>query len=183
MAAYLCHRRFTPEWLGSRTLRHFSALTNLQELGIDGLQVSSFVPNAQKYFGHLAPTLQFLALKEPKGSCREILYFIGLFPRLQDLKLCSSHTKEEENTADLALVPLSVPPLCGRLTLSCFGREKLLKEMIKHFGGLRFCYMDLYEVKCARLVLAACAETLKTLRLYSNDKCGEDLFERSTEAN
>jgi hypothetical protein len=36
---------FTHQWLGRRTLTYFSALTNLQELGIDNLRVSSFMPN------------------------------------------------------------------------------------------------------------------------------------------
>ena len=78
---------FTSKKLGWRAMAYFSALTNLQELGIDNLRVSSFFPDIQRYFGHLAPTLRFLALKEPKGSCRQILYFIGLFPKLEDLKL------------------------------------------------------------------------------------------------
>lgn len=174
MAAYLCHRRFTPEWLTSRNLRYFSALTNLQELGIDNMQVSSFVPNIRRYFGHFAPTLRFLALREPEGSCRQILYLIGLFPNLQDLKICYPLPREEqESTDDSTLVPLFIPPLGGRLTLTCFRREALLKEMIALFGGLRFRCMDLFRVKGVRLLLDACAETLQTLRLYPTDPYGE----------
>jgi len=37
--------------------------------------------------------------------------------------------------------------------------------MITLFGGFRFSYMDVYMVKCVRLLLGACAETLETLRL------------------
>ena len=99
--------KFSPKRLGRCTLRYFSALTNLQELGIDYLQVSSFMPTIQRCFGHLSPTLQFLALKEPNGSCRQILYFIGLFPNLQDLKLhYTLPMNEQESTADATLVPL-----------------------------------------------------------------------------
>ena len=181
MAGYICYRKFTPEWLGSRTLRCFSALTNLQELGIDNLQVSSFMPNIQKYFGHFAPTLRFLALREPEGSCRQILYLIGLFPNLQDLKLCYPiPSQEQESTADSTLVPLFVPPLRGRLTLTCFTREALLKDMIALFGGLRFKYMDLFRVKGVPLLLDACAETLETLRLYPTDPYGES-YKREVE--
>jgi hypothetical protein len=175
MAAYLCHRKFTSESLGSRPLRYFSALTNLQELGIDNLQVSSFMPDIQRYFGHLAPTLRFLALREPEGSRRQILYLIGLFPNLQDLKLCYPIPREEEeSTADSTLVPLFVPPLSGRLTLTCFTREELVKDMIALFGGLRFRYMDLFRVKCSRLLLEASAENLETLRLYPTDPFGKN---------
>ena len=169
---------FGPDRLDKRTLRYFSALTNLQELGIDSLQISSYMPNIRQYFGHLSPTLRFLALRDPKGSCRHILYFIGLFPNLQDLRLVYSIEEEEqESTIDADLVPLSIPPLRGRLTLACFTREMLVKEMIDLFGGLRFRCMDLFRVKCTRLLLDACAESLEGLRLYPSDPYSEHLFQ------
>jgi hypothetical protein len=173
---------FTPAWLDGRTLRYFSTLTNLQVLGIDYLQVSAFMPTIQRCFGHFSPTLRFLALKEPKGSCRQILYFIGLFPNLQDLKLnYEIPTVERESKADATLIPLSTPPLRGRLTLTCFTRVKLVKEMIAVFGGLHFRYMELFRVKCVRLLLDACAETLETLRLYPTDPYGEGFLEGGRE--
>ena len=166
---------FTPEKLDRSTLRYFSALTNLQELGIDDLQVPSFMPNIQRYFGHFIPTLRFLALREPGGSSREILYFIGFFPNLQDLKICYDFPVEGwEDAAGADLVPLSVPPLCGRLTLTCSTKEKLVEDMIAFFGGLRFRYVDLFRVKCARLLLGACADSLEGLRLYPADPYGEE---------
>ena len=168
---------FTPRQLDGHILRYFSALTNLQELGIDALQVSSFMPDIKRCFGHFAPTLQFLALREPRGSCRQILYFIGLFPNLQDLKLCYRlPVVEQESTTDPELVPLSTPPLQGRLTLTCFTREQLVKDMITFFGGLRFRSMDLFRVDGVRLLLGACAETLETLQLYPGDPYGGELL-------
>ena len=168
---------FTPAWLGWRTLRYFSALTNLQELGIDHLQIPAFMPNIQRWFGYFSPTLRFLALREPKGSCRQILYFISLFPNLQDLKLnYPIPTDEKESTADATLTPLSVPPLRGCLILTCFTREKLVKDMIVLFGGLRFRRMDLFRVNCVRLLLNACADTLETLRLYPTEPYGKESF-------
>ena len=165
---------FNSEWLNERNLCCFSALTNLQELGIDYLQIPSFIPIIKKCFGHFSPTLRFLALKQPIGSCRQILYFIGLFPNLQDLKLQYPFPRgEEDGAADTTLVPLSIPPLRGRLTLTCFTREELVKGMIAFFGGLRFRHMDLFRVKCVRLLLGACTETLETLRLYPSDPYGE----------
>ena len=73
------------------------------------------------------------------------------------------------------LVPLSVPPLCGRLTLKCFTDEDLVKDMITSFGGLRFRYMDIFQVKCVRLLLGACADTLEWLRPYPTDPYGEEI--------
>ena len=153
-----------------RTLCYFSAFTSLQELGMDDLQISTFMPNIKEYFGHLSPNLRSLALVRPTGSCREILYFIGLFPNLQDLKLHYDVVQEQENEDHATPPPLSVPPLQGQLTLTCFGREKLMEEMINHFGGLHFRFMDLFRVNCARLLLSACAGTLETLRLYVTDQ-------------
>jgi len=172
----LCWREIglTPEWLGRRTLCHFSALTNLRELGIDDFELSRFMPRIRQCFGHFSPTLRFLALRDPRGSCRQILYFIGLFPNLQDLKLHYYHLMDKrESTADATLVPLSTPPLRGWLTLTCFTRVTLIEDMIALFGGLRFRHMDLFRVKCMRLLLDACAETLETLRLYPDDSYGE----------
>ena len=48
-----------------------------------------------------------------------------------------------------------------------------MKDMITFFGGLRFRYLDLFGVKCVRLLLGACADTLEGLRLYPTDPYGE----------
>ena len=168
--------RFT---LGNHALGYFPAFTNLQELVIDRLQVPSFMQDIQRCFGHFAPTLRLLALVEPSGSCRQILYFIGLFPNLQDLNLCYNLCIiRRESTADAELKPLSTPPLRGRLTLTCFMREELMREMIELFGGLRFRYMDLFRVGCAQLLLGASAETLEVLRLYPMDFRRKELLSK-----
>ena len=175
---------FTPEWLGKRTLCYFSALTNLQELIIDKLQISSFMPNIQQCFGHFSPTLLSLILKDPNGSCRQILYFIGLFPNLQNFELhYRLLTDEQESTADATLVPPSIPPLRGWLSFARFAGENFVKEMITLFGGLRFRHVDLYCVKCVRLILDACTETLETLRLYPSDPYGEEFLKRKEETD
>ena len=164
---------FTPKWLGVRTLRHFSALTNLQELGIDYLQVYRFMPNISHYFGHLAPTLRFLALAGAEGSSRQILYFIGLFPILQDLKLAHPIFKTKQgHRGDATLVPLSIPPLRGRLTLTTITEANFVTDMITLLGGLRFSYVELFAVMGTRQVLRTCGNTLDTLRLYPKDPVG-----------
>ena len=165
--------QFTPNRFDRFTLRYFSALTNLQELGIDCFQVSSFMPTIRQCFGHLS-NLRFLALKNPNGTRRQILYFIGLFPNLQDLKLqCHEAIDEPENTADATLIPLSTPPLQGWLRLIYFTNEDLVRDMAALFGGLRFRHLDLFRVSCSQLLLNECAETLETLRLDPNEALGE----------
>jgi len=174
---YYPPNHFNPEMLSPRTLRYSSALTNVRELVIDDLDVPSFMPNIQRYFGHFKPTLQFLALREPRGSCRQMLYFIGLFQNLQDLKICYRFPREErESGAGTRLVPLSVPLLSGPLTLTCFMKKKLMEDIITFFGGLRFRCMDLFRVDCVPLLLDARAGTLETLRLYPTDLSSEELL-------
>ena len=149
-------------------------MVNIQELRIDNLDIPSFMPKSQRYFGHFAPTVQSLALREPKGSCRQIVFFIGLFKHLEDLKLLYTWVDFlEEPTDNLMLVPSFTPLLRGRLTMTCFTRVGLLKVMITLFGGIRFRYMDLFNVYGMRLLLHACAKTLETFRLYPSDPRGE----------
>lgn len=152
-----------------KTLKEFR---NLQELGIDNFQASKFVPYIEKYFGHLAPTLRFLALSRPIGSSRQILYFIGLFKELRDLKLCNPLSAGVESASDSKLKPFSEPPLCGWLTLSF--TEEFAKDMVDFFPKLRFHYMNFYRVKHAAWLFEACSETLETLWIKPNDPYGED---------
>ena len=42
----------------------------------------------------------------------------------------------------------------------------LLKDVVHLFGGIRFRYLDLFNVAKEWLWIDACAETLETLRLY-----------------
>jgi hypothetical protein len=160
--------RFTREQFGyKQSLCYFSALENLQELRIDFLQLSSFMPDIKTYFGHF-PTLRSLALASPEASCRQLLYFIGLFPYLQDLKLSCFDPIKEDKTADrLALVPPSKPPLGGWLRLlSCIG-GKFVNEMIALYGKLPFRRVDITgsDLECTHRVLDGCVETLETWEL------------------
>jgi len=165
---------FSPKNLRCWTLRHFLALTNVQELGIDHLDIPSFMSSIQLYFGHFLPTLRSLALGEPKGSRRQIVYFIGLFRHLEDLKiLYDKPDNQEEPEGDVTLIPPFAPPLRGHLAM-CSTGEGLLKDMIALFGGIRFCYLDIFNVGGMRLLLGACAETLETLRLYPTDPRGKE---------
>jgi len=165
---------FSKKLFNFRVLRPFLTFTNVRKLEIDFLDIPSFLPSIRRYFGHFPPTVQSLTLREPRGSRREIIYFIGLFQHLQNLKFSYDKPKlEEESADDPTLTPLFIPPLRGWLELSCFTRVDLLKDMIDLFGGIRFCYMYLYNVDGMRLLLDACAKTLKILVLNPADPRGE----------
>ena len=156
-----------------RTLRQFSALANVQELEVRSLDIPSFLPTIQQYFGHFLPTVRSLALETPKGSHRQIIYFIGLFQHLNDLLLSRFYRRGNEPAEDLALIPPFTPPLRGRLVMTNFKRVGFVKDMIDLFGGIRFSYIDLFDVRDSRLLLNACAKTLETLRIYPNSYYGE----------
>jgi len=85
-------------------MRHFFELTNVQELGIGYLNIPKFMPRIRRYFRGFMPTVRSLALREPKGSRRQIVYFIGLFQHLEDLKpLYDRPYRREEPVDDTTL--------------------------------------------------------------------------------
>ena len=164
----------SPKRFNHRILHQFSALTNVRRLAITHLDIPSFMPGIRQYFGHFLPTVRELYLREPMGSRRQILYFIGLFEHLEDFELYDrTGFREEELADDLTLTPPFVPPLRGGLRLVHFRRMGLLKDMIDFFGGIRFRRIALYDVDGLPLLLDACAKTLETLTLYPTDPRGE----------
>ena len=138
----------TPKTLHCPALHKFSALTNVRELGIDFLDISKFMPELQRHFGHFLLTVRSLVLRSPGGSHRQIIYFIGLFRHLEDLKLAfrPPSPTEEAPVGDLTVIPSFAPPLRGRLTMRFSMREELVEDMIRLFGGIQFRSMDLFYV-------------------------------------
>ena len=154
-----------PEYFDSWGLHYFSALVNLQDLAIAGMDFSKFVSGTEKYFGHSSPTLRSIALIRPTGSPRQLVDFLALFPKLDDIKIvCYRATPETYHTPDTLRMPIK-GSLRGKLALSGFAVGELLERMISTFGGIRFISMDLDDVLGAQPLLNACAETLQTLRL------------------
>ena len=169
---------FSPKKISSRTLRQISEMRNIQQLEIDDLEIPKFMPRVRHYFGHFLPMLRSLGLKAPRGSRREIIFFIGLFQHLEDLTLLDDALKgglRADPVNDLTLVPPSAPPLRGRLVMSHFRREGFFKDMVDLFGGVRFSYVDIFDVGETRHLLEACAKTLETVRFYPSDPYGEQL--------
>ena len=176
----------SPTLLNCRILRHFSALTSVRELEVEYLDIPSFMPQIRRYFTHFLPTLRSLSLRGPKGSCRQIIYFIGLFQHLEDLRFVYNWGgwggSQHEPADDLTLTPPFVPPLRGSLTMSHFMKVGLLEAMIYLFRGIRFRHMCLLSVYGVQLLLGACAKTLETLELYPLDPLGEQLFANGAQA-
>jgi hypothetical protein len=171
-----------PEQFNPRILLLFSGLTNIRELEIDDLCIPDFLPDIRQSFGHSLPTVRSLTLREPEGSRRQIIFFIGLFQHLEDLTLLGDPRDrwKDHLEGDPTLFPSFTPPLRGRLVIHSFTRVKLWEDMVHLFGGIRFRYMDLIHVDEAQPLLGACAETLETLRWYPDDRQGEQLYPERT---
>jgi len=118
---------FSPMQFNRHTLCQFSALANVRRLVIDDLDIPSFMPNIQQYFGHFLPTVRRLALARPRGSCRQIIYVIGLFQHLEDLEFWHGADFQGEQADDPTLIPPSVPPLRGWLVMVRFARASISK--------------------------------------------------------
>jgi len=152
---------FRPTILNAKSLVHFLALTNVQELRITELDFSVFPPRAQQNIGRVMPMLRSLALRWPRGAYRQLLYFIGLFPNLDDLGVI--YDRVQDPAPDPAPSPQSAPSLRG---LAWVGGESFLRDLSKLSGGLRFRHMELLGVEGTRFLLDTCADTLETLHIY-----------------
>jgi len=155
----------SPRNFDKQTLRYFSALTNVQQLRIERFDLSKFMPGVERYFGHFAPTLRSISLTISSGTQRQLLYFLALFPNLDDIEIEYYPIVNPDHDSEVA-VPFSVPSLRGQLKLTHFPSETISRDMITLFGGLRFRYLDLFSVEGSRVLLGACADTVQTVRVY-----------------
>jgi hypothetical protein len=124
-----------------------------------------------KYFGQFSLTLRSVTLISPRGTRRQLLDFMRLFPKLDDVKILDYHTRGGEHKAlDVPLVPME-GGLRGGLTLKNFGDEGLLKDMVFAYGGMGFTFMDLDDVQGMQFVLESCADTLTAVRIHPRQHC------------
>jgi len=171
--SYRYGRDLSATELDGQTQREFSALVNVRELSIEQLDIPSFFPRIQQYFGQFSPTLRSLTLTRVVGSSRQVVFFLGLFPHLEDFELQNSWCYDKWDAGnDKTLIPSFVPPLRGQLTVQC-SVDGIGKTMLDLFGEVRFHHMDLRENGIQSL-LYACPNTLETLKLDVSDICGEN---------
>ena len=132
-----------------------------------GHKFPRFREGTGKYFGHFSPTLRSITLNGPTGTCRQLLEFFTLFPKLDNIKLTyyfgQPPTHEGHSTQRNAIRG----GLRGQLVITNYGAGVgLLEDIIVAFGGMRFSSMELEYVPGMRLLLEAGADTLQTFRWY-----------------
>lgn len=103
-----------------------------EKFSLGSAEYPKFTPRIRKCFGHFLPTVRFLARpKVPKGFCRWILDFVGLFRHLKIFRLLDDGINFQDETAGVLMYsPSFAPPLRRPLTMICFVRVGLLEDII-----------------------------------------------------
>jgi len=99
---------FEPPTFSRRDLRHFSAFTNVQTLTLENVDISRFMPDIDRYFGHLSPTLRSIVLAQPRCTPRQLSSFLSPFSNLDDIYI---YSPVDEPTGPTPLGPKRTPDL------------------------------------------------------------------------
>lgn len=133
----------------------------------------------RRYSGDFSPKARPLSLSIPKGSSRRIIFFIGLFRQLEDLKLYGGalEFRESDPVGGMTLIPpFASTARMASGDLSDGGHP--LRDMINLFEESHsvICisrrHLDVGET---RLLLYACAKTLETRWFHPTDPRGKPL--------
>jgi len=157
-------------------VRHLHALTNLRSLKTRWLDIPSFIPKMEEYFGAFLGTLQSLELECPRGDHKRILYFVCRFPSLRDLKISGVLGYSESMCDGGRCFDIKTsPPLDGTLDLrmdmemgtasGCIDGHLILSDLVALPSGLKF--RTLKFSRCTgnnlQLLVDACAPTLECM--------------------
>jgi len=153
-------------------------LTNLRSLKTRWLDIPSFIPKMDEYFGAFLGSLQSLGLESPRGDREQILYFVCQFRDLQDLKINnfqdSSHSMRNGGS-DFEIK--TSPPLNGTLDLHLVktgstwgdsnGDQPTLSALLTLPSGLKFRTLKLSGCvgNNLQLLVDSCGSTLECMEL------------------
>ena len=162
---------FLHQGLFPTNLRYFTAFSNVQTLRIHALDIDRFMPNIERYFGRLFPTVRSIALHWPTCTPRQLSFFLSLFSNLHDIEIWWDTEFPPDRPINKTLPPASfVPPTRkprGRLEFREFQDFDGWKDLIASCRGLQFRYIELYKVgSYAPILSEACVDTLETFRFY-----------------
>ena len=154
-----------PRFFSTQSRHYWSALTNIRDLTVADLDFSMFETGVEKYTAHLSPTLRSLSLTRPHCHPRQLLDFLRLFPKLDDIKLINCEFSHEgDPTPNVPHAPI-LGSFRGKLTIIRLLVEGVLGDFIAASGGARFVAMNLHDILEMQPLLETCAETLETLRI------------------
>jgi len=142
---------------------HLRDFRNVENLILDGWVPSGFSEGGfKKYFGHFGEHVRSLELGGERMSPDSFLFFLGLFPNLEDLSV-----KERVEGGKTSRVPAVSPQLSGRLTIRVH-TASIFSTLCKL--PLRFREICLQEHQHDyQELITACAETLVDFRAMSLD--------------
>lgn len=162
------------KWMVPDTLEgistEFTSFHNVQSLSLAGLDLTLFDENSlTHYFGHLSDCLTSLSIKGLTAHPDALLFFICMFPKLDNLKL-------DYITLGNATIPFREPSVTPRF------RGKLALSNIKANGTLLLApfldpplpmaFEDISVVECKfespkplKVLFAACQTTMKKIHV------------------
>jgi len=163
-------------------IQHLRKITNLRSLKTCWLDVPSFIPKMEDYFGAFLGSLRSLELEHPRGDHKEVLYFACQFQNLRDLKVNGLEDYFHSMRVGGPQFEIKTsPPLDGTLDLQMNlnpgskwrdlkGPQLLLSNLLTLPSGLKFRTIKLS--RCTgdnlQLLIDVCAPTLECMALASD---------------
>ena len=158
-------------------IQHLCTITNLRSLKTRWLDVPSFIPNMEEYFGTFLGSLQSLEMDSPRGDHKQILYFVCHFPNLRDLKINGLQDYSHSMRSGGPHFDIKTsPPLDGTLDLQLGmdpkpilsdlkGPQLFLRNIVPLPSGLKFRTLKLSGCfgNAVQPLVDACAPTLECM--------------------
>lgn len=153
-----------------RHIQYFHTLTNVRSFKTCWLDIPSFLPKMEEYFGSFYGSLQSLELEHPRGDHKQILYFICQFTNLRDLKIkgLQPHAHSMRN-GGLHFDINTFPPLDGVLDLEMFsgtidmGVTLVLNSLVTVPLNFRTLKLSGCTVDHSKLLVGACSSSLECI--------------------
>jgi len=168
-------------------IQQLRTLTNLRSLKACWLDIPSFIPKMEEYFGAFLGSLQSLGLESPRGDAKQILYFVSQFRDLQDLKINNFQFYFRSLHDDGPNFEIKTsPPLNGTLDLNLVntgstsfdpkGGQLILSDLLTLPSGLKFRTVKLSGCVGNNLqpLVDACGPTLECMEFTV--RCDGTLF-------
>jgi len=144
-------------------------LPNLRSIKTRWLDIPSFIPKMEEYFGAFLESLQSLELEYPRGDQKQILYFACQFPNLRNLRIkgTQDHIHSMRNGGPHFDIN-TIPPLDGILDLELnTGSDKGAHLVLNELITLPLKFRTLKLLGCSgtnsQLLVDTCAPSLECM--------------------